>query len=141
VWSEGMSGWQRAGEIPGLIPGGSGPPSVPQPGGPPPMGAGGGYGAGEYEYSGGALSVDLPLWAFLGRSIVFVIGFLLVIPAPWVAVWFYKWMASRIHVPGRPNFAFTGQVGDIWWVFIAMAVMTYVGANDLYYFQYLAIPI
>jgi len=49
VWTEGMSGWQRASEIPGLMPGGSGPPSIPQPGGPPPMAAGG--------YGGGALSV------------------------------------------------------------------------------------
>ena len=39
VWSEGMSGWQRAGEIPGLMPAGGAPPSVPQPGGPPPMSA------------------------------------------------------------------------------------------------------
>ena len=45
VWTEGMSGWQRAGDIPGLVPGGSGPPSMPQPGGPPPM-ASGGYGGG-----------------------------------------------------------------------------------------------
>ncbi len=33
VWSEGMSGWQKAGEIPGLMPGGSGPPAIPQAGG------------------------------------------------------------------------------------------------------------
>ncbi len=51
VWTEGMSGWQRAGEIPGLVPGGSAPPSVPHPGGPPPVAAGG--------YGGGALSVDV----------------------------------------------------------------------------------
>jgi hypothetical protein len=62
VWTEGMSGWQRAGEIPGLMPGGSGPPVVPQPGGPPPMAGGHGYG-------GGALSIDLPLWPLLGRTI------------------------------------------------------------------------
>ena len=37
VWTEGMSGWQRAGDIPGLVPGGSGPPSIQQPGAPPPM--------------------------------------------------------------------------------------------------------
>jgi hypothetical protein len=141
VWSEGMSGWQRAGEIPGLVPGGSAPPSVPQPGGASPMAGGGGGYAGGGGYGGGPLSIDLPLWGFLGRSIVFVIGFLLVIPAPWVAVWFYKWMASRVHVPGRPNFAFTGQVGDIWYVLIAMAVLTYVSGTDLYYFQYIAIPI
>src|SRR5438445_8480632 len=57
VWSEGMSGWQLAGEIPGLIPGGSAPLSVPQPGGPPPMSSGGGY-AGGGGYGGGPLSID-----------------------------------------------------------------------------------
>jgi hypothetical protein len=137
VWSEGMSGWQRAGEIPGLVPGGSGPPSMPQPGGPPPM-AGGGYAGGSGGYGGGPLSIDLPIWGFLGRSIVFMIGFLLVIPAPWVAVWAYRWFFSRIHVPGRPNLAFEGKVGDIWWVYMAMALLTYVGNADLYYFQYLS---
>src|SRR5213075_1131049 len=49
VWSEGMSGWQRAGEIPGLMPAG-GPPPVSQPGGPPPMSAGGNYGGGGGGY-------------------------------------------------------------------------------------------
>ena len=37
VWTEGMSGWQRAGEIPGLVPGGSGPLAISQAGGPPPI--------------------------------------------------------------------------------------------------------
>jgi len=27
VWTEGMAGWQKAAEIPGLVPGGSGPPA------------------------------------------------------------------------------------------------------------------
>ena len=31
VWTEGMSGWQRAGEIPGLVPGGSAPSLCPVP--------------------------------------------------------------------------------------------------------------
>lgn len=29
VWSEGMAGWQRAGEIPGLLSRASGPPAAP----------------------------------------------------------------------------------------------------------------
>jgi hypothetical protein len=29
VWTEGMAGWQKAGDIPGLLPGVSGPPAVP----------------------------------------------------------------------------------------------------------------
>src|SRR5882762_8989009 len=71
VWTEGMAGWQKAAEIPGLVPGGSGPPAFPQAGGSV-VGAG--------SYSGGALSIDLPLWPFLGRTLLYVIGFLLVIP-------------------------------------------------------------
>ena len=102
VWTEGMSGWQRAGDVPGLVPGGSAP---------------------------------------LGRALLFVIGMLLVIPAPWTATGFYRWMASRLYVPGRPNIGFTGQPLDIWYVFIAIGVLTYLGAADLYYLQYLSIPI
>jgi len=132
VWTEGMSGWQRAGDIPGLVPGGSAPPSIPHPGGPP-VAAGG--------YAGGVLSADLPIWSLLGRALLFVIGMLLVIPAPWTATSFYGWMASRLYVPGRPNIGFTGQPLDIWYVFIAIGVLTYLGAADLYYLQYLSIPI
>src|SRR5216684_687952 len=33
VWSEGMAGWQKAGDIPGLLAGASGLPPVPQRGG------------------------------------------------------------------------------------------------------------
>jgi hypothetical protein len=123
VWTEGMAGWQKAAEVPGLMPAG-GPPSLPMGGPPPMMGAGGATGPGN------PLSADLPLFGLLGRGLVYIIGFLLVIPAPWVAVWFYKWFASRVQVPGRPNLEFTGQVGDIWWAFIAMALLSLVGAYD-----------
>ena len=134
VWTEGMSGWQRAAEIPGLIPGGgSRPPAFAQPGGPPSVAAD--------AYGGGALSIDVGIWELLGRSLVFIIGMVLVIPAPWVATWFYRWIFSRLYVPGRPNLAFTGQPLDIWYVFIAIGILTYVGSADLYYLQYLSIPI
>ena len=51
------------------------------------------------------------------------------IPAPWVAANFYQWMTSRLRVPQRPNLGFTGQVGDIWYVFVAMALTVYVGST------------
>src|SRR4051812_13275436 len=38
VWTGGMAGWQKAGEIPGLMSGASGPPVIPQAGGPPVVG-------------------------------------------------------------------------------------------------------
>ena len=59
----------------------------------------------------------------------------------WVATWFYRWIVSRLYVPGRPNLAFTGQPLDIWYVFIAIGILAYVGSADLYYLQYLSIPI
>jgi hypothetical protein len=132
VWTEGMANWQTARDIPGLLSGAVGPPVIPGSSGLP-AGAGG--------YGGGTLSIDLPLWPLLGRSLLFVIGLLLIIPAPWTTTSYYRWTASRIDVPGRPNFAFTGQVGDIWYVFVAMGLMTWLGSIDLNYLQYLAIPI
>lgn len=118
VWTEGMSGWQRAGEIPGLVAGGSAPPVIPQAGGPV-LSAGG--------YSGGELSIDLPLWSFLGWCLLLMIGNLLVIPAPWTATGYYRWITPRFHVPGRPNLAFTGQPMDIWYVLMALALTSYAG--------------
>src|SRR5215468_9974586 len=82
VWTEGMAGWQKAVEVPGLMASAGAPPVLPQ-GGPPMMGAGAAL--------GNALSADLPLWGLLGRGIVYIIGMTLVIPAPWVAVWFFRW--------------------------------------------------
>lgn len=100
VWTEGMAGWQKAAEIPGLVPGGSGPPAVPQPGGQV-MAAGG--------YRGGALSIEFGIWEFTWRSIVFLIGLVFVIPAPWAMVWYLRWIVPCLQVPGRPNLSFTGQ--------------------------------
>jgi uncharacterized protein DUF4339 len=123
VWTEGMAGWQKAAEIPGLMGSSGGPPIIPGAGGPPVTGAGGYAG-------GGAISADLPIWPLLGRTLLYVIGILLIIPAPWVATNFYRWFASRTQVPGRPNLAFNGQVADLWWVFVLLGVLSYSGAYD-----------
>ncbi|TWI07603.1 DUF4339 domain-containing protein [Bradyrhizobium daqingense] len=125
VWAEGMAGWQKAGEVPGLISGGPAPQSL--------LSDGSGY-------SGGPLSVDLPLWSFLGWCILLVIGNLLVIPAPWTATGYYRWLFPRIHVPQRPNITFTGQAGDIWYVFVGMGLTGYAGFIDDI-FQLATIPL
>jgi GYF domain 2 len=121
VWTEGMTGWQRAADVPGLMASAGRRPSLPQAGAPPMMAGGG---------SGGSLSIDLPLLPFLGRILLAFVGFLLVIPAPWVYTSLYRWLASRTKVPGRPGFAFTGQPLDIWYVFIAMALLNFAGIFD-----------
>jgi hypothetical protein len=113
VWTEGMAGWQKAGEIPGLVTGASGP----QAGGPPVMAGGAG---------GGSLSIDFDIWEFVWRSLVLLIGLIFIIPTPWVIVWYNKWMVSRVHVPGRPNLSFTGTamtVAIYYFGFIAIAIV------------------
>lgn len=121
VWTEGMSGWQRAGEIPGLMPAG-GPQQVPQAGGPPPMRAdGGGYGGG---YSGGPLSIDFGILELVWRSLVMIVGSLLIIPAPWLIVWYLNWIVPCVRVPGRPNLSFTGSAMTIVpWYFGAIVLI------------------
>lgn len=137
VWTEGMSDWQRAGDIPGLLSGGSAapPPVTPASARESAVLASGNGSAGV------PLSVDLNIWALLGRTLIFVIGFLLVIPAPWVATSFYGWFISQVRVPQRPNLSFTGQPMDIWWVFVLLALCAYSGLTDIPYIGIILIPV
>ncbi len=128
VWSEGMAGWAKAGEVPGLMSGGMAPPAIP-PGGGPMMG-GGGYGApagGGYA-AGGTLSVDFGIWDFTWRSLLLLIGMLFIIPTPWVLCWYINWFMGCVRVPNRPNLSFTGTPGTIaLWFFGAIAVLIILG--------------
>ncbi len=103
VWSEGMAGWQKAGEVPGLIGGGGAPPPMVPSGGAI-MDAGGGYGG-----ASSTLSIDFGILEFTWRSIVYALGAVTVILLPWTIVWYLKWIVSCVQVPGRPNLSFTGN--------------------------------
>ena len=119
VWTEGMNGWQKAGDIPGLFSAARPPLMASR----TPAMAGGGS---------GPLSIDLPLWSFFGRCLLLVIGNVLVIPSPWTATSYYRWITPRLDVPGRPDLAFEGKVGDIWYVFIGLALLGYAGQVNHY---------
>jgi GYF domain 2 len=120
VWSEGMSGWQKAGDVPGLMTGGARPPALPYEG-PPPGRNQGDYVGGQ---SGGTLAIDFGIGEFAWRSLVFILGMAVVIPAPWVLCWYLRWFVPCVHVPGRPNLSFTGQPGMIAkWYFGAIAII------------------
>lgn len=107
VWADGMPGWQYAGDVPGLLPSGA-PPAVP-PRGAPARANGGLSGGGQ----SGSFSVDLPLWEFVWRSLVFFIGSIFIIPVPWLLVWYLKWLVPCVRVPGRPNLSFEGTAMTI----------------------------
>jgi hypothetical protein len=132
LWSEGMSGWQKAADIPGLLSGAGGPPAIRRPGGPL---ISGGLAGGQ------SLSADFSIWGLLGRALLFLFGFLLVIPAPWVATGFYRWFVERLRVPQRPNLGFTGKPTDIWYVFVILALCSYAGFSNVWYLPLILIPL
>ena len=112
VWTAGMTGWQMAGDIPGLLSGGSGSPTVPAPGGQ--MTSAG--------HGGGPLSIEFGIWEFIWRSLALFIGIVFVIPVPWVILMYSRWIVSCVRVPQRPNLAFTGRAVDLMW-FYALVIL------------------
>jgi hypothetical protein len=117
VWSEGMAGWQKAGDIPGLLAGASAPSAVPQRGGP--LTSTGGHG-------GGPLSIEIGIWDFTWRTLVLWIGLLFVIPVPWVVTMYCRWIVSCVRVPQRPNLAFTGRPVTLMWYVAAVVLLFFV---------------
>jgi hypothetical protein len=132
VWSEGMSDWQQAGEIPGLVSSGRGPPAFAGSGMPQ---------TGSHASAGRPLSAAFGVWALLGRSLLWLIGYLLVIPAPWTATGFYRWFIARVHVPQRADLVFTGKPGDIWYVFVILALCSYAGLSHVPGLPLILIPL
>jgi len=100
-----------------------------------PVAAGRSSGATTTHGGGAALSIDFGIWEFVWRGLVLVLGLLLVIPGPWVIVWYLKWIVSCVHVPGRPNLGFTGNpITLVTWYFgavILWAAAIYMAVNDM----------
>jgi hypothetical protein len=125
VWSEGMADWQKAGDIPGLFSGYSGPPAVP--GSRRPL-------ANTGDADGGSLSIDFEILEFVWRTLVLFIGAVFVIPLPWVLVMYCKWIVSCMHVPGRPNLTFEGQpLTILWWCLGAVVLIIALGLTGIRY--------
>jgi hypothetical protein len=133
VWSEGMADWQKAGDIPGLFSGYSGPPAAPH----AQRSLAGIRGA-----DAGSLSIDFGIWEFVWRSLVFLVGAGLIIPLPWVLVMYCKWIVSCTHVPGRPNLTFEGQpLTILWWYLGAIVLIVLLGLIGSRYVNALAFVI
>jgi hypothetical protein len=105
VWSDGMTNWVRAADVPGLMPAGYA------------RGAGAGSDA-----PIGPLSLEVGVWALFWRSIVLGLSLLVVVPFPWIATMFMRWFVERIALPGGRRVAFVGKVVDFWWMLMLYAL-------------------
>jgi hypothetical protein len=128
VWTEGMAGWQRARDIPGLLSAVSGPPAAPYSDLSPIT---------ANTPSGPSLRTDFGTWALLGRFLLYLVAFFVVIPLPWVVTGLYRWFVAHMRVPQRPHAAFAGKPGDIWYVFVILALGSYAGFIHVAYLQYI----
>jgi GYF domain 2 len=116
MWTAGMGEWRMAGQVPNVAGLFAGPPA-PAAGAAAPAGG----------PATGPLIPVIPVWGLFWRSVVALIGIVLVIPAPWAGAWLYKWLCERVSLPdGRP-LMFSGKPGDIWYVFVGWGALIWVG--------------
>lgn len=129
VWTEGMAGWQRAGEIAGFFSPAARPPSMP--GRMPAMANG----------DGGALSIDFEILEFAGRFLLFILGAIFILPLPWILVSNLKWLTSRTRVPGRSDLGFTGEPMSILSYYlggvVAIIVLHIIGGRSTNFLSFL----
>jgi hypothetical protein len=127
VWCEGMSAWAPASAIPGLMSsaarGSSLPPAVlPR------------------VHDDQHLALNVRVWGLFWRSVLLGVSELAVIPLPWMATNFFRWLVEHVELPRQQRAAFAGKPGDIWWVFILYGLCAVVG-TVFEYAQLLLIPV
>jgi hypothetical protein len=134
VWSTPMPDWVKAGDVPNLIPVGLGAASPPLSSGPlmPPSSAPYAGPGRTSEWPGGEPGAPLVftggVWGLLGRSLLVMLCQVLVIPSPWANASFYRWFVANIQLPNHKPVRFEGKGGDIWYIFMLLAVFSLTGS-------------
>jgi hypothetical protein len=132
VWCDGMSNWARAAEIPGLLSSAAGAAQQPVRS----------FAATAAKVGAGPTTVpdDRRLtfdpqqpfervWPLYWRVMVLALSVIAVIPLPWAAPWFMRWIVDRIELPDRQRVSFEGKPGDIWYIFVGYGLCIYASAG------------
>ena len=131
IWYAGMPDWRPAGQVNEFASlfAQAGPPRPPA--GFPPQPSHFPAGAPAPVAADGAptdrLIAQLGVWGLFGRSLLVVLGNLVVIPAPWTATAIYRYFSQNTWLPDGRRLTFAGQAGDIWYVFVGLALLGLVG--------------
>lgn len=123
IWDSGVNEWRPAGTIAVFGPLFDGPAASGAPAAPP---AGPELG----RSVPGHLRADFPVWGLLWRGAVRTSGSLFVIPAPWAAAFYYRFLCSRIALPNGVALHFAGRARDIWHIHVAIAILGLAGRSQ-----------
>lgn len=74
-----------------------------------------------------ALSSEATTWGLFWRIILLTIGNVLIIPAPWIGVEYWKYIAETTKFPNGLNFKFRGRMSDVWYLMIAQGIVFWIG--------------
>ncbi|MBU1236472.1 MAG: hypothetical protein KJ634_10725 [Gammaproteobacteria bacterium] len=77
----------------------------------------------------GSIAADVEFTAtpleFFGRGLLTSILSALIIPAPWICTWFYRWCVGKLRIKGESEVSFSGEGGQIWFPFMATMVLSF----------------
>ena len=123
VWCNPMPEWVKASDA-GLTAGALEPLPVTRPAGAQPD----------------ALIFTGRTWPLFGRALLLGLCQYVVVPAPWAATSFYRWVVHHVSLPNGKAVGFAGRPGDIWYIFILLALCAYAGSIH-WAVQFIALPV
>ena len=71
------------------------------------------------------LQVEMPVWPLFWRVLLAGIGHAFIVPSPWTSTMLCRFLVEQTALPDGRRLKFTGQPGDIWYLFIAIAALSW----------------
>jgi hypothetical protein len=75
----------------------------------------------------GPLQSHFPVWGLFWRAVVYMFASVLIIPAPWAGLWFYRFLAENVALPGGRRLRLESGLGECWWIFAGIGLAEVLG--------------
>lgn len=75
----------------------------------------------------GPMQSSFPVWGLFWRSIVLMFAVAFIIPAPWAGLWFYRWLAEQVALPGGRRLFLESTLGECWYIFAGLGLVELIG--------------
>ena len=74
----------------------------------------------------GPLEPSFPVWGLFWRSIVLLFAFAFILPAPWAGLWYYRWLAEHVALPGGRRLSLQSSLGECWYLFVGLILVEFI---------------